>query len=79
MAARRTKLIMQLAEKSTNKAVDKESKDVVRPSQTEDDPLPKTWSTDLTLNEDIILSAPIIFEDDIVTEPSQNKDNITFN
>lgn len=48
MAARRTKLIMQTAGKGTNKAYDKESMDVVRPSQTEHDPLPETWPTDLT-------------------------------
>lgn len=59
MAAQRTKLNMQLAERGTTKDVDKESKDVVRPRQTEDDPLPETWSTDLTLNENLILSAPI--------------------
>lgn len=59
MAARRTKLIMQLAGKGANKAVDNESKDVVRPSQNEDDPLPETWPTNLTLNENIIVLAPI--------------------
>lgn len=34
VAARRTKLIMQFAEKGQKKAVDEESKDAVRPSQT---------------------------------------------
>lgn len=59
MAAQRTKLIMQLPEKGTTKDVDKKSKDVVRPSQTEDDPLPETWPTDLILNKNIILAPPI--------------------
>lgn len=82
MAARRTKLIIQLARKGTNTAADdKESKDVVRPGKTEHDPKPETWPTDLTLIENIIfVSTHIILEDDItVTQPLQIKVSVTFN